>query len=37
LQRFFEWLQQTGEDVLVAKRAKARASIVNAIAAQAGH
>jgi hypothetical protein len=32
LQRFFEWLHQTGEDVLLAKRAKSRASIVRAIA-----
>jgi hypothetical protein len=32
IQRFFEWLEQTGEDVLIAKRAKSRASIVKAIA-----
>ena len=32
VQRFFEWLKQTGEDVLIAKRAKSRASIVKAIA-----
>ena len=32
LQRFFEWLTQTGEDGLVAKRARARARIVRAIA-----
>jgi hypothetical protein len=32
VQRFFEWLEQTGEDVLIAQRAKSRASIVKAIA-----
>lgn len=32
LQRFMEWLGQTGEDKLVAKRARARASIVRTIA-----
>ena len=32
VQRFFEWLEQTGEDKLVADRAKARARIVSAIA-----
>lgn len=32
VQRFFEWLEQTGEDVRIAKRAKSRASIVKAIA-----
>lgn len=32
LQRFMEWLSQTGEDRLVAERAKARARIVRAIA-----
>lgn len=32
VQRFFEWLEQTGEDVLIAKRAKSRSSIVKAIA-----
>jgi hypothetical protein len=32
VQRFFEWLTQTGEDALLAKRAKARARIVRAIA-----
>lgn len=32
VQRLFEWLEQTGEDVLIAKRAKSRASIVKAIA-----
>lgn len=31
-QRFFEWLAQTGEEALVAKRAQARARIVAAIA-----
>ena len=34
-QRFFEWLTQTGEDELVAKRAGARARIVRAIAKEA--
>jgi hypothetical protein len=32
IQRFFEWLEQTGENELVALRAKSRASIVKAIA-----
>ena len=32
LQRFFEWLRQTGEDLLLAERAMARARIVRAIA-----
>jgi len=32
VQRFFEWLEQTGEGVLIAKRAKSRASIVKAVA-----
>jgi hypothetical protein len=32
VQRFFEWLTQTGEDALLAERAKARARIVRAIA-----
>jgi len=32
LQQFFEWLSQTGEDVLVAERAQSRARIVAAIA-----
>jgi hypothetical protein len=32
VQRFFEWLAQTDEESLVAKRAKARARIVSAIA-----
>lgn len=32
VQRFFEWLEQTGENKLVALRAKSRASIVKAIA-----
>ncbi|WP_429884587.1 DUF4062 domain-containing protein [Geoalkalibacter halelectricus] len=36
VQRFFEWLKQTGEDVLVAKRAKARARIVAAVAKEIG-
>ena len=31
-QRFFEWLEQTGEDLLLAKRALSRARIVKAIA-----
>jgi hypothetical protein len=35
-QRFFEWLAQTGEDALVAKRAAARARIVKAIAQEVG-
>ena len=32
VQRFFEWLEQTGEEQLVAERAKSRARIVRAIA-----
>lgn len=32
VQRFFEWLEQTGEGELVVQRAKSRASIVKAIA-----
>jgi hypothetical protein len=32
VQRFFEWLEQTGESELVTTRAKSRASIVKAIA-----
>ncbi|MBN8707831.1 MAG: hypothetical protein BGO12_13430 [Verrucomicrobia bacterium 61-8] len=32
LQRFFEWLSQTGEDTLLSERAQARARIVAAIA-----
>ena len=32
VQRFFNWLTQTGEDTLLAERAKARARIVRAIA-----
>jgi hypothetical protein len=32
VQRFFEWMTQTGEDKLVAKRAQARARIVRAMA-----
>lgn len=32
VQRFFEWLEQTGENELVTQRAKSRASIVKAIA-----
>ena len=32
VQRFFEWLAQTREEVLVAERARARARIVSAIA-----
>ena len=32
VQRFFEWLNQTGEDLLVAERAQARARIVQAVA-----
>jgi hypothetical protein len=35
-QRFFDWLAQTGEDALVAKRAAARARIVRAIAQEVG-
>jgi hypothetical protein len=35
LQRFFEWLNQTGEDTLLADRALARARIVGAIAKEA--
>lgn len=36
VQRFIDWLEQTGEDTLVANRAKARARIVAAIAKEAG-
>lgn len=32
LQRFLEWLSQTGEDVLLVKRAEARSRIVRAVA-----
>lgn len=32
VQRFFEWLEQTGEDALLTKRAASRARIVKAIA-----
>lgn len=32
IQRFFEWIAQTGEDELISSRAKSRASIVKAIA-----
>jgi len=32
IQRFFEWLEQTGEERLVAKRARSRARIVSVIA-----
>ena len=32
VQRFFEWLEQTGENELVTQRTKSRASIVKAIA-----
>jgi hypothetical protein len=35
LQRFFEWLNQTGEDERVATRAKARARIVRVVAKEA--
>ena len=35
LQRFFEWLNQTGEDARVAARAKARARIVRVVAREA--
>jgi hypothetical protein len=34
VQRFFEWLEQTGEDALLAKRAKSRAKIVKTIAGE---
>jgi len=34
VQRLFEWLEQTGEDVLLAKRAKSRAKIVKTIAGE---
>ena len=34
VQRFFEWLDQTGEAVLLARRAHSRAKIVKAIAAE---
>jgi hypothetical protein len=33
LQRFTTWLAQTGEDILLAKRAKGRAQIIKAVAA----
>lgn len=36
LQRFFEWLKQTGEEKLAADRAQARARIVRAIAKEVG-
>lgn len=36
VQRFFEWMVQTGEDGLVASRAKSRARIVSAIAKETG-
>lgn len=36
VKRFFEWLAQNQEDVLVAERAQARARIVRAIAKEAG-
>lgn len=36
VQRFFEWLTQTGEDKLLAERARAHARIVSAIAKEAG-
>jgi hypothetical protein len=35
IQRFFEWMAQTGEETLVAERATARARIVRAIAKEA--
>jgi hypothetical protein len=35
IQRFFEWLEQTGEDSLLAKRARSRTKIVKTIAAEA--
>jgi hypothetical protein len=35
LQRFIEWLNQTGEDKLLAERAQARARIIRAIAKEA--
>ena len=35
VQRFLEWLEQTGEDILLAERALARARIVRAIAKEA--
>jgi len=35
VQRFFDWLSQTGEETLVAERARARARIVSAIAREA--
>jgi hypothetical protein len=34
VQRFFEWLAQTGEDKLLAQRAMARSRIVKAIASE---
>jgi hypothetical protein len=33
LQRFTTWLAQTGEDILLTKRAKGRAQIIKAVAA----
>lgn len=36
VQRFLEWLDQTGEAVLMAQRAQSRAKIVKAIAAEGG-
>jgi hypothetical protein len=36
VQRFFEWLHQTGEDRLVAERAQARTRIVRAVAKEVG-
>ncbi len=35
LQRFMEWLKQTGEDILLAARAQARTRIIRAIAKEA--
>lgn len=37
VQRFLEWLEQTGEAELMARRAQSRAKIVKAIAAEGGH
>ena len=34
VQRFFEWVEQTGEDQLLAKRAQSRAKIVKTIAGE---
>lgn len=36
VQRFFEWLDQTGEAPMLARRARSRAKIVQAIAAEVG-